>query len=48
MFRLALPVKWNILENFYKNVEGGLEKVDKMKRYCESDEEENVFGKYSK
>ena len=48
MFRLARPVKWDILENFYKNVEEGLEKVDKMKRYCEFNEEENVFGKYSK
>ena len=48
MFRLACPVKWDVVENFYKNVEGGLEKVDKMKRYCEFNEEENVFGKYSK
>lgn len=48
MFRLARPVKWDILENFYKNVEGGFEKVERMKRYCESNEEEKVFGKYSK
>ena len=48
LFQIARPVKWDILENFYKNVEGGLEKIDKMKRYCESDEEEKVFGKYSK
>lgn len=32
----------------FTNVEEGLEKVDKMKRYCESDEDDKVFGKYSK
>ena len=30
MFRLARPVKWDNLENFYKNVEEGLEKVVKQ------------------
>ena len=31
---LAVPVRWKVLEDFYADVEGGPEKVEKMKRLC--------------
>ena len=31
---LAVPVRWKVLEEFYAGVEGGPEKVEKMKRLC--------------
>ena len=43
LIRIAHPVKWDILENFYKDVEGGLEKVAKMKAFCESADKEDLF-----
>ena len=29
--RIAYPVNWKVLENFYKDIDGGLEKVERMK-----------------
>ena len=43
LIRIVRPVKWDILENFYKDIEGGVEKVAKMKMFCESDEKDDVF-----
>ena len=43
MIRIARPVNWKILENFYKGVDGGVEKVAKMKAYCKSDKNEEEF-----
>ena len=46
MSRIAYPVKWKILENFYKGIENGCEKVEKMKQYCNSEEVVNSFGRF--
>ncbi len=46
LIRIARPVKWEILENFYKDVEGGVEKLAKMKAFCESDANEDLFDPY--
>lgn len=46
LIQIAWPIKWEILENFYKDVEGGLEKVVKMKVFCESGKKEDLFGPY--
>ena len=35
MIMIARHTDWNVLESFYKGVEGGLEKLEKMKRYCD-------------
>lgn len=43
LIRIARQVKWDILENFYKDVEGGIEKVAKMKEFSESDKKEDLF-----
>ena len=43
MIRIARPVNWKILENFYKGVDGGVEKVAKMKAFCKSDKNEGEF-----
>lgn len=40
---IAQPVKWNVLEDFYKGVEGDLDKLAKMKELCKFRAEE-YFG----
>ena len=35
MYMIARHTDWKVLEDFYKGVEGGLEKVERMKRYCD-------------
>jgi len=46
MIRIAKPVKWAVIENFYKDVEGGSEKVAKMKAFCKSDRKGDLFDSY--
>lgn len=43
VYMIARPVKWNVLEDFYKGVEGGLDKLAKMKELCKFRAEE-YFG----
>jgi hypothetical protein len=43
VYMIARPVKWNVLEDFYKGVEGGLDKLTKMKELCKFRAEE-YFG----
>jgi hypothetical protein len=43
LMRIAFPVKWEVLENFYKDVDGGLEKVERMKKSCEIERDDHVF-----
>ena len=37
---------WEELEKFYKNVDGGLKKVERMKRFSDTSRRKKVFGKY--
>lgn len=43
VYMIARPVKWNVLEDFYKGVKGGLDKLAKMKELCRFRAEE-YFG----
>ena len=42
MYMIARPTDWNVLEDFYKDVEGGLEKLEKMKRFRDAKYDKNA------
>ncbi len=42
MYMIARPTDWNVLEDFYKDVEGGLEKLKKMKRFRDAKYDKNA------
>jgi len=43
LMRIAFPVNWKALENFYKDVDGGLEKVERMKKSCKIERNDRIF-----
>jgi len=46
MYMIARHTDWKVLEDFYKGVEGGLEKVEKMKRYCDLKDDNDAIEPY--
>ncbi|WP_295058171.1 hypothetical protein [uncultured Fibrobacter sp.] len=46
MYMIARHTDWKVLEDFYKDVEGGLEKVEKMKRYCDLKDDKDTIEPY--
>jgi hypothetical protein len=43
---IARHTDWKVLEDFYKGVEGGLEKVEKMKLYCDLKDDKDTIEPY--
>ena len=42
MYMIARPTDWNVLEDFYKDIDGGLEKVESMKKFCKIEQDDGV------
>ena len=42
IYMIARPTNWDVLENFYKDVDGGLEKVEGMKKFCKTKQDECI------
>ena len=47
MYMIARLPDWKVFEDFYKDVEGGLEKLEKMKRYCDIKDDKDTIAPYS-